>query len=157
MNDFELTDQQRRVFESALRKCGESVDLYGWRYNKELGADEYTPIDINDKSVQHQFFVCIKFLRSVFPYKGPKETIDSVCLRDAAEVWWDQTQHRNVSIDNGVMLVACVACGMVPKDLWWSMEISQIVMIPLDDWRKFCEDFAFSFDWERFTDSVELY
>lgn len=152
---FQLTDAQQKIFVNALSRCGECVDVQGWRYTKELGADDYNPIDVNDSDMQKQFFVSIKFLRTMFPYKGTEETIDSINLRDAAEWWWEKIEDESVPIENGIMLVAIVACGLAPKDLWLSMNVEQKAYINMNKWKKFCEDFEFEFDLEKYMKSSQ--
>lgn len=133
-----MTEKQIQIFQNTLQRCGECVDLHGWRYNKDLGFEDYVDIDTNNKDHQKQFYVCVKFLRTHFPTKGRDETVSSFRLRNAAEQWWYNTFLSDIAIDNGIMLVAIVACGLCPLELWHSMELEQKAVIKIDDWNKLC-------------------
>jgi hypothetical protein len=138
--DFKLTDAYYNIFSASLKRCGDCVDINGWRYDKEMGMEEYTPIDIDDPFIQYQFIVCISFLKTYFPSGGPKDTVSSFDLREGCELWWFKKNNEKVYIDTGVLLVALVACGLAPKNLWFSMECNQKARIPLQRWQVFCEE-----------------
>lgn len=137
---FLMTEQQRNIFKRALSRCGECVDVNGWRYSKDLGFEEYVAIDINNTNHCYQFYVSVKFLRTHFPNKGKDETLSSMQLRNAAEQWWKDTTEQDIAIDNGIMMVAIVACGLAPHDLWHSMDVIQKAMIKVHSWNRFCKN-----------------
>lgn len=136
---FYMTEQQRNIFKHALSRCGECVDLHGWRYSKDIGFEEYVAIDIYNTDHCYQFYVSVKFLRTHFPIKGNDETLPSIQLRNAAERWWKETSQKDVAIDNGIMMVAIVACGLAPRDLWHSMDVVQKAMIKIHTWNRVCK------------------
>lgn len=140
---FKMTEKQLCIFKNALARCGDCVDLNGWRYNKELGFEEYIEIDPDNVQHSYQFYVSVKFLRTHFPIKGKDETISSAHLRNSAEQWWKETTEENIDIDNGIMLVAIVACGLAPRDLWHSMDVTQKAIIGLQTWQRFCKKFHY--------------
>lgn len=144
MKKFKLTNSTKKLFYNTVEKCGDKVDLYGWRYSKNIGMDDYNPIDTLDEEIQYQFGICLKFLKQFFPRKHHTETISSHDLTKGAQLWWETNNEQPISIYNGVMLVAIIVRGLAPTDLWYSMEQYQQALIPVVNWRNFCEQYDYS-------------
>lgn len=139
-----------QTFKNALERCGDKVDLSGWRYSKYLGYNDYIEIDVEDPIIQRQFDICLKFLKEFFPRSHHRESIYSEDLKCAVETWWEKTTNEKIFIDNGIMLVALVAKKLCPENMWLNGDISQPAMIPPGRWRKFCNeyDYEMKMRWE---------
>lgn len=144
LESFKVLPSVKKLLIKTLNKCGEELDLSGWRYDKTLGMGEYIPIDVNDKDKLFQFDVCLKFLKTFFSRKHRSETVYSEDLKCAAELWWEKSEKQLISLDNGMMLAAIVAKGLAPDDLWYSMSVSQQAFIPPAKWRKFCDKYGYN-------------
>ena len=142
------------MMSSALSRCEDMIDLQGWRYSKDLGMDEYKPIDLGDGMLQDQFGICVLFLDRFFGRPSKLETVSSLDLRDAIEVWWFVEKSSKVYIETGILLLALIAKGYAPEDLWLSMEPHQQAHIPVDKWEDFCAkyDYTQNVDWEKLND-----
>lgn len=145
-----LTIRENVKMKNALKRCNDMLDIQGWRYSKELGMDDYKPIDLTNPDIKTQYYICINFLKQFFPKAGKRETVSSWDLRDAAEVWWLTTKKEPKYIDNGIMILAIITRGLAPNDLWYSMEIAQQARIPIGKWKKFCIQYNYKpkIDWE---------
>lgn len=142
-SNFTLNKKEIKLLKNSLKRCGDMIDMQGWRYSKEIGIDEYQPIDVEDKEVQYQFSACVNFLRKNFPRAFNRDTVSSMDLREACELWWYDTQDEKLYIDNGIMLLAVVARNLCSSDLWYSMEHNQHARIPTNKWMDFCEKYDY--------------
>jgi len=133
----------KKTLIKTLEKCGDELDLSGWRYGKSLGMSEYIEIDVNDENKLLQFHVCLSFLKTFFSRKYHSETVYSMDLKHGAELWWENSQNKLISIDNGIMLAAIVAKGLAPDNLWLSMNVNQQALISPSKWKKFCDKFGY--------------
>jgi hypothetical protein len=140
---FKIAPLTKKLMIKTLERCGDELDLSGWRYDKILGTDEYIKIDVNDDDKLFQFHVCLIFLKTFFSRKFHSETVYSTDLKSVVELWWAQTEKNLISIDNGIMLAAIVAKGLAPDDLWYSMNISQQAYISPKKWKKLCEKYSY--------------
>lgn len=148
---FKLTTTTKKLLNDTLERCGEEIDLAGWRYNQMLGIGDYMSIETGNENIQYQFGVCLKFLKQFFPRKFNTETISSRDLKSAAQLWWETEKEVPISINNGIMLLAIIARGLAPPDLWYSMEIYQQALIPITNWNLFCKQYEYEtkVDWVK--------
>lgn len=141
--NFTLNKTDLKTFHESLEKCGDKLDLQGWRYSKDLGINEYTPIQQNESMTYYQYKICISFLKHFFSKASKIDTVTSFDLREAAELWWSKTYSESIYIDNGIMLLAIVSRGLAPIDLWFSMDLNQQAKIPVSKWNDFCAKYNY--------------
>ena len=157
LESFKISESLKKQFIEALKKCEDMVDLEGWRYSKMLGMDDYIPIDVDNIHIQYQYHVCMNFLKQFFSRSHDRETVFSEDLKTGAEVWFKHTEDKDISIHNGVMLVAIISKHLSPDDLWYSMETNQQALIQPRKWKDFCNQYNYKqkVDWEDLVDSSE--
>ena len=156
-SSFKLPEVTQKLLCRTIEKCGDQIDLAGWRYCEHIGASTYEPIDANCQYVQREFSVCLKFLKHFFPKCYHTETVSSEDLKCGAEIWWEESNQSPISINNGIMLLAIIARGLAPPDLWFNMEPSQQAFISVIKWDKFCEDYNYKTKkpWWKLNDESE--
>lgn len=153
---FKITPSSKKLFKAALKKCGDKVDLNGWRYSKSLGDSEYEKIEIDKENI-YQFVVCWKFLKHFFNRAHPTETVFSEDLRRASEVWMEEDEDEPISISDGIMILAIVSRGLCPENMWYSMDTNQQARISPPKWKKFCKRYNYDekVDWKSVNQQAE--
>lgn len=144
IDKFKLNLTNYTSMANALTRCGDRIDVNGWRYSMDMGMNDYEPLDITDNDTQYEYMMCTSFLDDIFGNPGKTETVSSFDLREAAEVWWYTSTSEKHYIKNGVMLLALIAKGYAPSNLWLSMEHHQQGYIPISKWVKFCSEFRYT-------------